>query len=90
MPIATASAMLMEPVLQLARHFHQHSGQELHTELLQAAGLSEDEFTKPGARFPADNFPQVLKTLADAGQNPLIALNLGEVTQPRMLAQSAS
>lgn len=85
MPVTTVSAKLLEPVLQLARHFRQHSGQDLHHQILECAALSEQEFTKPGARFPASRYPVVLETLARASDNPLIALNLGEATHPRML-----
>lgn len=85
MPVTTVSAKLLEPVLQLARHFRQHSGQDLHHQILECAALSEQEFTKPGARFPASRYPDVLETLARASENPLIALNLGEATHPRML-----
>ena len=85
MPLTTVSAKLLEPVLQLARHYRQPDGQDLQKTLLDIAALPEQEFTKPGARFPAAQFPQVLATLAEISENPLIALQLGEATQPRML-----
>ncbi len=85
MHVTTVSAKLLEPVLQLARHFRQPSGQDLQKQILEIAALPEQEFTKPGARFPAARYPAVLETLAVASNNPLIALNLGEATQPRML-----
>lgn len=85
MPLTTVSAKLLEPVLQLARHYRQPDGQDLQKTLLEIAALPEQEFTKPGARFPAVQFPQVLAALAEISENPLIALQLGEATQPRML-----
>ena len=85
MPTNSASAKLLEPILQLARHFPQKSNQTLHQQLLSSAGLSEAEFSKPGARFAVSCYPDVLKTLADASGNPLITLSLGEATQPRLL-----
>ncbi len=85
MPINSASAKLLEPILQLARHFPQQSDQALHQQLLSSAGLSETEFSKPGARFAVSRYPDVLQTLAEASGNPLITLSLGEATQPRLL-----
>lgn len=85
MPTNSASAKLLEPVLQLARHFPQQSDQTLHQQLLSSAGLTEAEFSKPGARFAVSCYPDVLQTLADASGNPLITLSLGEATQPRLL-----
>lgn len=85
MPSTTASAKLLEPVLQLARHYRQPVGQDLPSQILEIAALPEQEFTKPGARFPASHYPQILDRLAEISDNPLIALSLGEATQPRML-----
>ncbi|WP_315981860.1 AraC family transcriptional regulator [Aliamphritea spongicola] len=81
----SASARLLEPVLQLARHFPQQGERTLHQQLLDSAGLSEAEFSKPGARFAVSRYPAVLQTLAEASGNPLITLSLGEATQPRLL-----
>lgn len=85
MSVTTASAMLLEPALQLARHFPQQQGLEPARELLESAGLTQEEFTKPGARFPVQRFSYVLETLTRLSHNPLIWLNLGEATQPRTL-----
>ena len=85
MPVTTASAMLLEPALQLARHFPQQAELEPTRELLESAGLTQEEFTKPGARFPAQHFSRVLETLTRLSDNPLVWLNLGEATQPRTL-----
>ncbi|RDE24835.1 helix-turn-helix domain-containing protein [Motiliproteus coralliicola] len=85
MPTPTVSARLLEPVLQLARHFRTDGGQSPHAQLLQIAGLTESEFTKPGSRFPSINYPGVLEQLVQLSNNPLISLSLGEATQPRML-----
>ncbi|WP_271272419.1 AraC family transcriptional regulator ligand-binding domain-containing protein [Aliamphritea hakodatensis] len=81
----SASAKLLEPVLQLARHFPQQGERTLHQQLLDSAGLSEAEYSKPGARFAVSCYPSVLQTLAEASGNPLITLSLGEATQPRLL-----
>ena len=85
MPTPTVSARLLEPVLQLARHYRTDSGQNQGEQLLQIAGLTESEFTKPGSRFPSANYPRVLDQLVQLSANPLISLSLGEATQPRML-----
>lgn len=85
MAVTTVSAKLLEPVLQLARHYRQPTGQDLQQSILEVAALPEQEFTKPGARFPASNYPKVLDKLSEISGNPLIALHLGEATQPRML-----
>ncbi|MEH6576939.1 MAG: AraC family transcriptional regulator ligand-binding domain-containing protein [Amphritea sp.] len=83
MPVTTASAKLLEPVLQLAQHYRLDPIQ-----ILDSASLSEADFTKPGARFPASRYKHVLQTLAEATGNPRIALSLGEATQPRMLGST--
>ncbi len=80
MSVITASAKLLEPLLQLAQHYRMEPSQ-----VFSCAHLSADEFTKPGARFPALHFNDVLQALAEVSNNPLIALNLGEATQPRLL-----
>ncbi|WP_028469090.1 AraC family transcriptional regulator [Neptunomonas japonica] len=80
MSVITASAKLLEPVLQLAQHYRMEPSQ-----VFSSAQLSADEFTKPGSRFPALHFNDVLQALAQASNNPLIALTLGEATQPRLL-----
>jgi AraC-like DNA-binding protein len=80
MSVITASAKLLEPALQLAQHYRLDPAQ-----ILNSAALSHADFTKPGARFPATHFKDVLHTLAVAAGNPRIALNLGEATQPRIL-----
>ncbi|SIS73517.1 AraC family transcriptional regulator [Neptunomonas antarctica] len=80
MSVITASAKLLEPVLQLAQHYRLEPSQ-----IFNSAALSHADFTKPGARFPATHFNDVLHTLAEAADNPRIALNLGEATQPRIL-----
>lgn len=80
MPITTASAKLLEPVLQLAQHYRLDN-----QKILQVAGLSHADFTKPGARFPADRYQQILSYLSEQTDNSRIALSLGESSQPRML-----
>ncbi|WP_293268472.1 AraC family transcriptional regulator ligand-binding domain-containing protein [Neptunomonas sp.] len=80
MSVVTASAKLLEPVLQMAQHYRMEPSQ-----VLNCVHLTYDEFTKPGARFPASRFNLVLQALAEISNNPLIALNLGEATQPRLL-----
>ena len=80
MTVTTASTKLLEPVLQLAQHYRLDQ-----TEILQSASLTQEEFSIPGARFPTAAYGQILQTLAHATDNPRVALNLGEATQPRML-----
>ena len=80
MSVKTASAKLLEPVFQLAQHYRMEPAR-----VLNYAQLSPEEFSKPGARFPATAFTHVLHALADASDNPRIALNLGEATPPRIL-----
>lgn len=80
MSVITASAKLLEPVLQLAQHYRIEPLQ-----VFSYAHLSAEEFTKPGSRFPARHFNDVLQVLAKTSNNPLIALTLGEATQPRLL-----
>lgn len=117
MPIATASSKLLEPILQLARHYpptllgsEQASGNDnipgqssstpvlsehvpqplpsLQQQLLDDAGLTHQDLTRPDARFPADRFTRVLARLAKASNNPHISLRLAEATQPRMLGST--
>lgn len=88
MPIATASSKLLEPILQLASHYDSGADGEsdsLRHQILSAASLSDTDFTRPDARFPADHFSSVLSRLAEASGNPHITLRLAEATQPRML-----
>ena len=80
MSVITASAKLLEPVFQLAQHYGMDPAM-----VLSCAQLSSEEFAKPGARFPAYSFSHVLQALVHASNNPRIALNLGEATQPRLL-----
>ncbi|WP_090726924.1 AraC family transcriptional regulator ligand-binding domain-containing protein [Neptunomonas qingdaonensis] len=80
MSVITASAKLLEPVFQLAQHYRMEPAM-----VLSCAQLSSEEFAKPGARFPAAYFSHVLQALVHASNNPRIALNLGEATQPRLL-----
>nr|WP_320137065.1 AraC family transcriptional regulator ligand-binding domain-containing protein [uncultured Amphritea sp.] len=80
MSVTTASAKLLEPVLQLIQHFRLDQAQ-----ILDLAALTSAELAKPDARFPTSAYGQILQTLAQATDNPRIALNLGEATQPRML-----
>ena len=80
MPAPTASAKLLDPVLQIA----QHSRQDLQG-LLAAVQLDEIEKDKPGARIPAANFNRLLDELGQRSGNDRIALRIGEATQPRML-----
>ncbi|RTE65559.1 helix-turn-helix domain-containing protein [Amphritea opalescens] len=79
MPI-TASTKLLEPVLQLIQHFRLDQAN-----ILEIAALTSEELAKPDVRFPTSAYGQILQTLAQATDNPRIALNLGEATQPRML-----
>lgn len=101
MPTATASSKLLEPILQLARHYaatrlseaepETSAGQtsiSLQEQLLDDAGLSHQDFTRPDARFPADRFSRILSRLALASDNPHINLRLAEATQPRMLGST--
>ena len=85
----TASGKLLESLLQLASHYDpgKADGHDspLQQELLTDAGLTRQDLGKPDARFPADNFCQVLHRLARVSKNPQIALRLAEATQPRML-----
>ncbi|WP_051227179.1 AraC family transcriptional regulator [Oceanospirillum beijerinckii] len=88
MPIATASSKLLEPILQLASHYDSGADDDsdsLRHQILSAASLSDTDFTRPDARFPADHFSSVLSCLAEASGNPHITLRLAEATQPRML-----
>lgn len=80
MSVKTASAKLLEPVFQLAQHYRMEPAR-----ILSCAQLSPEDFSKPGARFPATAFTHVLHALAEASDNPRIALNLGEATPPRIL-----
>lgn len=80
MSVTTASAKLLEPVLQLIQHFRLDQAQ-----ILDIAALTSAELAKPDARFPTSAYGQILQALAQATDNPRIALNLGEATQPRML-----
>lgn len=81
----TASALgkLLDPLLTLARHH----GLDIDA-LLTTTGLTTTELEKPGARFAAQQFAPLLEQLAQATSNPLIALRLGEITQPRMLGST--
>lgn len=104
MPTATASSKLLEPILQLARHYpatlldsepHDSGTQDtakqlpsLRQQLLDDAGLTQQDFNRPDARFPANRFTQVLSRLAKASDNPHISLRLAEATQPRMLGST--
>ncbi|WP_162010851.1 AraC family transcriptional regulator ligand-binding domain-containing protein [Neptuniibacter caesariensis] len=81
----TVSAKLLEPFMQLARHYPQTDGSDISLQLLQLAKITEAEFNKPGARFPEDKFPLILQKLQSITSNPLVALSLGEATQPQML-----
>ncbi|MDO6562035.1 AraC family transcriptional regulator ligand-binding domain-containing protein [Amphritea sp. 1_MG-2023] len=80
MPVTTASTKLLEPIFQLLQHFRLDQAQ-----ILDLAALTAEELTKPDARFPTAAYAQILQTLTQATNNPRIALNLGEATQPRML-----
>ncbi|MEH6625382.1 MAG: AraC family transcriptional regulator ligand-binding domain-containing protein [Motiliproteus sp.] len=80
MPAPTASAKLLDPVLQIA----QHSRQDLQG-LLSAVQLDDIEKDKPGARIPAAAFCRLLEELSQRSGNERIALRVGEATQPRML-----
>ncbi|WP_296063319.1 AraC family transcriptional regulator ligand-binding domain-containing protein [uncultured Amphritea sp.] len=80
MTVTTATTKLLEPALQLAQHYRLDQ-----TEILENASLTHEEFSIPGARFPTSAYGQILQMLAHATDNPRIALNLGEATQPRML-----
>ena len=107
MPSPTASAKLLEPILQLAQLYPQNreslkgslanndiqddvtSGLKnkasLQEQLLACAGLSIEDFTKPGAHFPTKNYANVLNKLIQISRTPHITLRLAEATQPRML-----
>lgn len=82
---STVSAKFLEPVIQLARHYPLTGKTDQVEELLTTARLTADEFNKPGARFPDSQLPVILDQLAKISQNPLIALTLGEATQPQVL-----
>ena len=82
---STVSAKFLEPVIQLARHYPLTGKTDQVKELLTTARLTADEFNKPGARFPDSQLPVILDQLAKISQNPLIALTLGEATQPQVL-----
>lgn len=85
MPINSASVKLLEPVLQLAKHYPQQHDTSLSEQILSCAALDEAEFSKPGARFAAGHYAEILQLLTSASGNPRIALSLGEATQPRTL-----
>jgi len=76
----TASAKLIDPVLQVARHFQQDSAGLLHR-----IGITPEAIDSAGARIPAALFSTLLQELALNTDNPRIALRCGEATQPRML-----
>ncbi len=76
----SALGKLLDPLLTLARHHGLDT-----TALLASAELTPAALEKPGARFPAQQFAPLLERLAQTTASPLIALRLGEVTQPRML-----
>ncbi|MEH6471107.1 MAG: AraC family transcriptional regulator ligand-binding domain-containing protein [Halopseudomonas sp.] len=78
--IATASAKLLDPVIQVARHSQQDP-----SVLLAAIGIEPDSIGQAGARIPAASFSTLLKELAQRTENPRLALRIGEATQPRML-----
>ena len=79
----TALAKLLDPLLTLARHHRLEPSQ-----LLADLDLNEQALSKPGARFPAAQFAPLIDALASRTENPLIALRLGEATQPRMLGST--
>ncbi|MEH6651712.1 MAG: AraC family transcriptional regulator ligand-binding domain-containing protein [Motiliproteus sp.] len=78
--LATASAKLIDPVLQVARHSQQDPSL-----LLASIGIEADSIGQAGARIPAALFSSLLKELAQRTDNPRLALRVGEATQPRML-----
>lgn len=78
--ITTASAKLIDPVLQVARHVRQDPNT-----LLSHIGLPPEAINNAGARIPAALFSSLLRELAQRCGNPRIALRTGEATQPRML-----
>lgn len=78
--LATASAKLIDPVLQVARHSQQDP-----SALLASIGIEPDSISQAGARIPAALFSGLLKELAQSTSNPRLALRVGEATQPRML-----
>ncbi|MCV6588246.1 MAG: AraC family transcriptional regulator ligand-binding domain-containing protein [Marinobacterium sp.] len=79
----TALGRLIEPLLTYARH------QRLDCQpLLDALSLDTAQLQKPGARFPTCHYARLLEQLTTQSQNPLLALRLGEVTQPRMLGST--
>lgn len=80
---ASALGKLLDPLLTLARHHGLDT-----TALLTTAELTSTELEKPGARFAAQKFAPLLEQLAQTSGNPLIALRLGEITQPRMLGST--
>ena len=84
-PKTSVSAKLLEPVIQLARHYPQKDQTDYVHAILAQAQLTADEFNNPGVRFPAEQFPAVLKLLTEFSANPLISLSLGEATQPQTL-----
>ena len=79
----TALAKLLDPLLTLAHH-HGLEPQQL----LASEQLNQEDLQKPGARFAAHSYEPLLERLSDHTGNPLIALRLGEVTQPRMLGST--
>ena len=78
--MTTASAKLLEPVMHLAQHYRLAPAR-----ILEAASLSQSDYSKPGVRFPTQRYADVLSLLVEASNNPHIALSLAEATQPRML-----
>ncbi|MEH6826385.1 MAG: AraC family transcriptional regulator ligand-binding domain-containing protein [Motiliproteus sp.] len=78
--LATASAKLIDPVIQVARHSQQDPGA-----LLASVGIDPEHIAHSGARIPAALFSSLLLELAQRTGNPRLALRIGEATQPRML-----
>tara|TARA_R110002095_G_scaffold216556_1_gene214549 strand:+ start:2868 stop:7472 length:4605 start_codon:yes stop_codon:yes gene_type:complete len=78
--LATASAKLLDPVIQVARHSQQDPNS-----LLASVGIDADSIAHTGARIPAKLFSTLLTELAQRTANPRLALRIGEATQPRML-----
>lgn len=76
----TASAKLLDPVIQVARHSQQDPDS-----LLASAGIDTERIAHTGARIPAELFTRLLLELAQRTGNPRLALRIGEATQPRML-----
>ncbi len=76
----TASARLIDSVIQVARH-----NQQDVDALLASVGIEHQELNRADVRFPARSFNELLDELARRTGNPRIALRIGETTQPRML-----